>query len=220
MTFQKIGGVLWEHEGKRLHIIVSTDPEPGYESGQMPDFDDGNAPWGIITESGTMLWMDGVKNVGNRAFAACAGISSVNIPETCGSIGTAAFADCFGLTSLVIPKGTEFIGPYAFIGCKNVTEITFSGRSETVDEDAFLLNSVSPERTCDVYSRNNWAKYVLPEYEYTKFNFISVPGEPNVVWYRTDGTWKKGIDIWIKKNGVWKKGEPRIRDGGRWNRIY
>ena len=66
-----------------------------------------------------------VTSIGNNAFSACKGLTSINIPSSVTSIGIGAFESCSGLTSINIPNGVTNIEGYTFWDCKGLTSITF-----------------------------------------------------------------------------------------------
>lgn len=101
-----------------------------------------NAPTGTITIPATVTNGGNtysVTSIGNNAFSACEGLTSINIPSSVTSIGIRAFLSCTGLTSINIPNSVTSIGAEAFRGCSGlmaikipsgITEIeygTFSG---------------------------------------------------------------------------------------------
>ena len=67
--------------------------------------------------------INGVKvtAIGERAFAGCAKLSKVTIPNGITSIGDAAFERCSALTSVTIPATVTEIGAGAFGGCTKLT---------------------------------------------------------------------------------------------------
>ena len=58
-----------------------------------------------------------VTSIGDHAFFACHGLTSITIPNSVTSIGFDAFRDCTGLTSITIPNSVTSIGNGAFGGC-------------------------------------------------------------------------------------------------------
>ncbi|NTV89433.1 MAG: leucine-rich repeat domain-containing protein, partial [Clostridiales bacterium] len=58
-----------------------------------------------------------VTGIGDYAFFACSGITSVSIPEGITGIGLSAFEGCTGLKSVTFPKGLTSIGDQPFDGC-------------------------------------------------------------------------------------------------------
>ena len=87
-----------------------------------------NAPTGTITIPATVTNEGNtysVTSIGNNAFSACKGLTSINIPSSVTSIGMGAFEGCSGLTSINIPNGVTNIEGYTFLDCKGLTSITF-----------------------------------------------------------------------------------------------
>ncbi len=66
---------------------------------------------------------DSVTSIGDRAFMACSGLTSVTIPDSVTSIGRSAFSGCSGLTSVTIGSGVTSIGQEAFSGCSGLTRV-------------------------------------------------------------------------------------------------
>ena len=67
-----------------------------------------------------------VTRIGDGAFYASNGLTSVIIPDSVTSIGIRAFQNCTGLTSVNIPGSVTSIGSYAFQSCTGLTSVTFS----------------------------------------------------------------------------------------------
>ena len=61
-----------------------------------------------------------VTGIGNKAFAGCTQLDSINIPESIEAIGIEAFANCTGTVSIVIPNTVDSIGYNAFLNVKNI----------------------------------------------------------------------------------------------------
>ena len=64
-----------------------------------------------------------VTSIGEQAFRACGGMTSVTLPNTITSIGHHAFYYCHGLTSIEIPNSVKSIGYNAFELCDGLTEV-------------------------------------------------------------------------------------------------
>ena len=62
-----------------------------------------------------------VTAIGTQAFADCAGIRTVSIPDSVTSISGYAFYGCTGLTGVSIPDTVRDIGYSAFYGCESLT---------------------------------------------------------------------------------------------------
>ncbi len=89
---------------------------------------------------------NGVKSIGEYAFAGCTTLSSVVIPDSVESIGEVAFADCTTLSSVVIPDSVESIGGFAFDVCTSLSSVVMGESVKSIEAGAFArcssLNSI------------------------------------------------------------------------------
>ena len=114
---------------------VSTDTEyDGYAEGFYYDeSDDGvcirdcNLIGDIVIPE--MLNDKEVTEIGNSAFNACRGVTSITIPDSVTSIGDSAFSDCDGLTSVTIGNGVTNFGDGAFSSCDGLTNIHYNAKA-------------------------------------------------------------------------------------------
>ena len=67
---------------------------------------------------------DSVIEIGDWAFYACTGLTSVDVPTSVTTIGISAFNSCAKLDGIVIPDGVTTIGMFTFAYCAGLTEIT------------------------------------------------------------------------------------------------
>ena len=79
----------------------------------------------------------GVLNIESEAFAGCADIISLRIPETVKSLGDGAFRDCPALTTAVIEEGLTTIGAYAFAGNGALRSVTLPDSVLSIEDTAF-----------------------------------------------------------------------------------
>ena len=79
----------------------------------------------------------GGTSIGDSAFAYCAGLTSVTIPDSVTSIGHHAFSDCAGLTSITIPNSVTSIGQSAFQYCSGLTSVTIGDSVTSIGSSAF-----------------------------------------------------------------------------------
>ena len=79
-----------------------------------------------------------VTAIGTRAFAYCAGIKTLSIPDTVTSISGYAFYGCPGLTSISIPDSVRNIGYGAFYGCGSLTSAVLPKSLVSLGERAFF----------------------------------------------------------------------------------
>ena len=87
--------------------------------------------------SGNVSIPYGVLNIESEAFAGCADIISLRIPETVKSLGDGAFRDCPALTTVVIEKGLTTIGACAFAGNGALRSLTLPDSVLSIEDTAF-----------------------------------------------------------------------------------
>lgn len=87
--------------------------------------------------SGEIAIPNGVKQIQERAFYGCAGLTGVTIPNSVTSIGGGAFIGCTGLTSVTIPDSVTSIGGSAFSGCAGLTSVTIPDSVTSIGGSAF-----------------------------------------------------------------------------------
>ena len=79
--------------------------------------------------------------IGERAFAYCDSLTSVNIPDSVTTIGEYAFGWCYSLTSVTIPDSVTTIGRNAFFVCESLTSVTIPDSVTSIGELAFATCS-------------------------------------------------------------------------------
>lgn len=135
---------------------------------------------------------EGLKTIGNSAFAMCTALEKVNIPSTVTTLGrwilentqVASFtipdgvteipASCFygtDITSIVIPANVTSIGAWAFEGCDKLQSVVIEGNISEIPECCFIyissLTSVTlPEGVtsigADAFNQCKIASLTLP----------------------------------------------------------
>ena len=78
-----------------------------------------------------------VTSIGKFAFANCAKVKSVTIPEGVTSIEGSAFSRCDRLESVIIPSTVTSIGYYAFGSCRNLKSVTILSEVTSIEASAF-----------------------------------------------------------------------------------
>lgn len=101
----------------------------------------------------------GTTKIGDYAFAYCAALNEIDIPNSVVSIGErafwygeferialpdsireisdAAFTCCTNLTEITFPSSLEVLGEGVFDTCNNLTSVTFSGTPIQINQNAF-----------------------------------------------------------------------------------
>lgn len=80
---------------------------------------------------------DGVRVIGDGAFADCAALEWAELPEEMDSIGRYAFSGCSALFSMEIPDGISEIPAGAFRGCKQLSRVTIPQSVTEIGSRAF-----------------------------------------------------------------------------------
>ena len=80
---------------------------------------------------------DSVEYMGPGAFASCTGIRSIRIPASMKEIPDNAFAGCISLEQIEIPQGVEAIGAAAFMGCRLLKQVRLPESVKNVAWSAF-----------------------------------------------------------------------------------
>ncbi|MDR0567196.1 MAG: leucine-rich repeat protein [Prevotellaceae bacterium] len=142
----------WEVSGSRLTIRGV--------NGIMPNYQHNGTPWVEYREDIKSVTIEGMLNVGDRAFQEIAELSSltmsntvksigyyafgycrklatVNIPNSVDTIGVAAFNECTGLTSLTLGNSLKYIGQFAFHWCEQLTTITLPSTLQYIGNHVF-----------------------------------------------------------------------------------
>lgn len=110
-----------------------------------PKYDSRNNSNAIIeTASNTLLYgckntiiPNGVTSIGEDAFYACSGLTSITIPNSVTSIGEEAFRDCYDLTSVTLSDNVKSLGDYAFYQCYDLASINFPNSITSIGSEAF-----------------------------------------------------------------------------------
>lgn len=80
---------------------------------------------------------DSIDSIGNSAFAGCTNLSSIFVPDFVTSIGDSAFAGCTNLSSITLSDNITNIGNHTFAKCKALTKITVPSKVKTIHWNAF-----------------------------------------------------------------------------------
>lgn len=97
---------------------------------------------------------NGVKTIGEYAFADCESLKSTSLPDGLESIGFHAFAGCGSLESITFPEGLKTIEVNAFGDCESLKSTTLPEGLEYLGNSAF-----APETTIVASPGTVGAKY-------------------------------------------------------------
>ena len=79
---------------------------------------------------------EGVKNIGNFAFAGAKRLSAIHIGENLKTVGSNAFSGCSLLWAAVFPEGLQILGDSAFCGCDSLCAVAV-GKKTDIGRGAF-----------------------------------------------------------------------------------
>ena len=104
---------------------------------------------------GEFIIPDGVKTIGDSAFANCKDMTNVIIPNSVTKIGEGAFENCHNLTSITIPDSVTSIEEHAFSGCSGLTSVTIPDSVTSIGVCAFsqcssLTSVIIPDNVINV----------------------------------------------------------------------
>ncbi len=75
-----------------------------------------------------------IKNIADRAFYDCDGLTAINFVEGFTNIGAEAFFDCDSIVSIVMPESARNIGDHSFASCDKLVEfVVFSNLTDYAD---------------------------------------------------------------------------------------
>ena len=118
-------------------LLIGDELTISGESTVMLDYtSEDKAPWSELNVKRCIV-KDGVKNIGNYAFAGCTGLTEIKLPDAIQGIGKNAFAGCTGLTEIELPNAITGIEENAFAGCTGLTEIKLPNAITGIEESVF-----------------------------------------------------------------------------------
>ena len=80
---------------------------------------------------------ENITEIYNYAFAGCTGLTELTIPESVTDVGGAAFYNCTGLTDVRIPDSVTALSGFVFAGCTGLTSVTIPDSVTTIGSSAF-----------------------------------------------------------------------------------
>ena len=139
----------------------------------------------LKSEDGTLVIPDGIKSIGEGAFA-LTDVKSIILPSTCIEIGDNAFNNCSTLEKIVLNEGLIKIGKKAFRNCKKLKEINFPNSITKIDDEAFTNcdltgNVVVPNSVTELGNNVFQANYNLK-------NLVLSENITRIGWHMFTGT--------------------------------
>ena len=80
-----------------------------------------------------------IKTIGKEAFYQCQNLQTVTIPDSVTKIGDSAFANCTNLTSAVVGNGVTAINKSLFAYCTNLSSVVIGDGVTDIETQAFFL---------------------------------------------------------------------------------
>ena len=148
VKYQSVTGLLLTKDGKTLIQGVNGDVTIPNSVTSI-----GDGAFSAYSGLTSMTIPNSVTNIGDDAFRDCNSLTSVTIPDSVTSIGNDTFFRCGRLTNVTIPDSVASIGEYAFYYCSRLTNVVFLGNAPTAESSAFssvksgCVASVSPKST-------------------------------------------------------------------------
>ena len=130
-----------------------------------------------------------VTNIGEEAFAQCA-LTAIIIPSSVTSIRKGTFNNCSNLTSIVIPNSIVSIEAMCFEMCHSLTTVTIPNSVTSIGEGAFSYCFSLSSITCEAATPPN---LIGEEYEFSFYRLsdtipVYVPCE-SLDAYKTNEKW-------------------------------
>lgn len=91
---------------------------------------------------------EGLRRIGNEAFANCSNLESVELPNTLETIGGHAFKNNKQLMQIVLPDSLTNIGEYAFSGCTKLARVVFGEGLSELNPYSYLFSSSRDHIAC------------------------------------------------------------------------
>jgi RNA polymerase sigma factor (sigma-70 family) len=80
---------------------------------------------------------DSITDIGTHAFNGCDNLRRIHLGSGLKNIYDYAFKECFALEEISFPDGLEYIGSFAFYGCSTLTNVSVPAQVKEIGDCAF-----------------------------------------------------------------------------------
>ena len=130
----------------------------------------------------------GLKRICASAFAMCAQLKEISLPDGLVRIGDSAFCYCDSLENVPLPPTLEEIGEKAFAECRSLKNLTIPAAVHAIGETAFV--SCFALENLRIELENQWARMQFP--------FVLGNRGTSLLWTRHD----RGLRDYVIPDGV------------------
>ena len=134
-------GFRYEKTDQGIVIIRYTgmDPEPRIESayGGTPVIQIAGSAFANCAVLKSIVIPENVTKIGDGAFESCGNLVSVTLPGSLNEIGSKAFALCGGLTEVTVPEKVTVLGDGLFADCKGLKSAILPEGLREIGDSAF-----------------------------------------------------------------------------------
>lgn len=91
------------------------------------------APWAVFQDDIRRVVVEaGITAIGENAFADCANLQTVQLPDSMSEIAWGAFSGCGALETVTLPQKLQKLGKFAFWNCSKLREIVLPERLKKI----------------------------------------------------------------------------------------
>lgn len=166
--FTSIDGVLFSKDGKTLVLYPRAKSDEHFtfptETEKIANYAFANATVKTVT------FNDGLREIGDHAFAQCGALERISIPDSVLTISASAFWDCKNIESVQFGNSLTVLGDNSFTLCEKLKEVTVPDSVEKFGTGVFMYCSsleraTLPKRTkYDKMEGTFYACYSLKEF--------------------------------------------------------
>ena len=133
MLCQDIDGVIYSPDGTEIYLCPNARVSVEIPSGVTRI----NSAFAGCADLVSVTIPDSVSEIGSNAFMGCTSLETIIIPDSVTYISEWMFAGCSSIESVIIPESVTSIGDYAFLGCSSLGSIVIPDSVTNIPESAF-----------------------------------------------------------------------------------